>query len=116
MKYKTIAETMQGAIMSGEIAPGEILPPQCEMAENYKTTYSTISRVIGLLKNRGLIEYAYEREARYKVADGVIIDRLRALKIDEYIHDFIQTMKRLGYDSKEAARLIQKYSEIYEEA
>jgi DNA-binding transcriptional regulator YhcF (GntR family) len=116
MKYKTIAEKMQAVITSGELVPGAILPPISELAKQYKTTYSTMSRVIGLLKNRGLIEYAYEREARYKVVGGDIIDRLRTLRIDELIHGYVKSIKDLGYSAKEAGEFIRKYLEIYGEA
>jgi DNA-binding transcriptional regulator YhcF (GntR family) len=116
MKYKTIAEKFQSAITSGELLPGQFLPPIAEIAEQNKTTYSTICRVIGLLKNRGLIEYAYEREARYKVADGDIIDRLRTLRVDELIHCYLKSIRDLGYSAKEAGEFLRKYLEIYGEA
>lgn len=53
--YLEIAETMRRLIISGELAPGDRLPPVRELAERWKCTPNTVSRAYSLLGREGLV-------------------------------------------------------------
>lgn len=53
--YLEIAETVRRLIISGELAPGDRLPPVREMAERWNCTRNTVSRSYGLLGSEGWI-------------------------------------------------------------
>jgi GntR family transcriptional regulator len=47
--------------LSGELAPGAVLPSERELIERYKTTKSTASKAIGLLAAEGLVKTEFGR-------------------------------------------------------
>jgi molybdate-binding protein/DNA-binding transcriptional regulator YhcF (GntR family) len=53
--YLEIAETMRRLIVSGELSPGDRLPPVRELAESWKCTPNTVSRAYALLGREGLV-------------------------------------------------------------
>ncbi len=53
--YLEIAETMRRLIISGELAPGDRLPPVRELAERWDCTPNTVSRAYALLGREGLV-------------------------------------------------------------
>ena len=54
--YLEIAESLRGQIASGELRPGEKLPPVREMAKRLGCTPSTVSRGYAQLAQEGLVE------------------------------------------------------------
>lgn len=55
MSYLKIAEDLSARIKSGEYGPGEQLPTYNELADLYSVSFSTITRVIGVLRDRGVV-------------------------------------------------------------
>jgi molybdate-binding protein/DNA-binding transcriptional regulator YhcF (GntR family) len=53
--YLEIAETMRRLIVSGELSPGDRLPPVREMAQRWNCTPNTVSRAYSLLGREGLV-------------------------------------------------------------
>ena len=53
--YLEIAETMRRLIVSGELSPGERLPPVRELAGRWNCTPNTVSRAYALLGREGLV-------------------------------------------------------------
>jgi DNA-binding GntR family transcriptional regulator len=56
LTWRQIAADLAARIDSGEYPPGEQLPSYRRLAELYSVHVSTISRALGLLHDRGLIE------------------------------------------------------------
>ena len=54
--YLEIAESIRLRIASGEIGPGDRLPPVRKMAQRWNCTPGTISRAYSTLAQDGLIE------------------------------------------------------------
>lgn len=55
MNYLKIAEDLTARIAAGEYAPGQQLPTYNELAALYSVHFSTITRVIGVLRDRGVV-------------------------------------------------------------
>ena len=56
LEYMRVAEGIAGQIETGELRPGDKLPPEQSIAEEYGVAYSTARRAMKELRERGLIE------------------------------------------------------------
>jgi GntR family transcriptional regulator len=54
--YQHIAEELAAAILSGHYAPGERLPRQKDLADEYGVSAIVVQQAIALLKNSGLVD------------------------------------------------------------
>jgi len=54
--YLALADAIEAAIGSGELHPGDRLPPQRKVAEKLGVDFTTITRAYGLARERGLLE------------------------------------------------------------
>ncbi|SEM69329.1 GntR family transcriptional regulator [Streptacidiphilus jiangxiensis] len=53
--FRRIADALRDAILSGELAPGEPIPSEHELAARFETTRVTVRKAIALLKADGLL-------------------------------------------------------------
>jgi GntR family transcriptional regulator len=53
--YVQVAEHLAARIEAGELRPGQRLPPEREMADEYGVAYNTMRKSIEILRDRGLI-------------------------------------------------------------
>lgn len=67
-KYQAIADDLMAAIQSGQLAPGEKLPPQRSLAARLHVTTGTVSRAYARLERLGL--------ASARVGDGTYVRTL----------------------------------------
>jgi GntR family transcriptional regulator len=56
LQYMRVAEAIAGQIETGELRPGDKLPPETAIAEEYGVSVSTARRATRELRDRGLIE------------------------------------------------------------
>jgi DNA-binding GntR family transcriptional regulator len=54
--YQQIADAIARQISTGQLKPGDKLPPQREMAREWGVTQVTVTRAISALKSQGLVE------------------------------------------------------------
>jgi GntR family transcriptional regulator len=54
--YQDIVDELRGSILGGQLAPGERLPSENELAARYGTSRPTVRRAIALLKAQGLVD------------------------------------------------------------
>ena len=57
-KYLAIADAIEAAVRTGELRPGERLPPQRELARSLGVDLTTVTRAYGTAREAGLIEGA----------------------------------------------------------
>ena len=62
-RYRQIADHLREAINAGEIAPGEQLPSERELMEQYDAARGTARQAISLLRSEGLIETEHGKGA-----------------------------------------------------
>jgi DNA-binding transcriptional MocR family regulator len=72
-KYQAIADDLVAAIRSGQLAPGEKLPPQRSLAARLQVTTGTVSRAYARLEHLGL--------ASARVGDGTYVRTLEAATV-----------------------------------
>ncbi|NYI04252.1 GntR family transcriptional regulator [Allostreptomyces psammosilenae] len=55
-QYEWIATDLRSQIVRGELAPGDTLPAEGALAEQWGVARSTVKQALGLLRNEGLVE------------------------------------------------------------
>jgi DNA-binding transcriptional regulator YhcF (GntR family) len=61
--YRDIADDLRGAIISGVLGPGQLLPTLDELATRYGVSHGTAQRAVSLLRSAGLISVSRGRRA-----------------------------------------------------
>ncbi|MFB7274584.1 GntR family transcriptional regulator [Streptomyces sp. NPDC056244] len=59
--YERIADDLRQSIRAGELKPGDRLPPETRLAEEYRRSVPTIRDALRLLQDEGLIEKQHGR-------------------------------------------------------
>jgi GntR family transcriptional regulator len=54
--YHQLYEILRGSIVSGARRPGDMLPPESELIEQYQVSRTTVRQVLDMLVSEGLIE------------------------------------------------------------
>jgi GntR family transcriptional regulator len=55
LAYVQVADHIAARIEAGEFPPETRLPPERELADEYKVAYNTLRQAIGVLRDRGLV-------------------------------------------------------------
>jgi GntR family transcriptional regulator len=103
--YGQIVADIRSAIMSGELQPGESLPPEPELAERFGVSRSTINRVLSMLRSEGLVRPQQGRGT--VVTAGPLISRNAAIRQQRGIREeggsrgaFDAELRRLGLEAR----------------
>ncbi|WP_229054659.1 GntR family transcriptional regulator [Aeromicrobium sp. Leaf350] len=64
--YKLIADDLRERIASGELAPGDDVPTEAELAQRWSTSRGPIRNALAALRQEGLIETTRGRPARVR--------------------------------------------------
>ena len=64
--YKQIADDLRSRIVNGQLAPGEDVPTEAELAQQWHTSRGPIRNALAALRHEGLIETTRGRPARVR--------------------------------------------------
>jgi GntR family transcriptional regulator len=64
--YKQIADELRDRIVSGQLAPGDEVPTEAELAQRWSTSRGPIRNALAALRQEGLIETTRGRPARVR--------------------------------------------------
>lgn len=105
--YTQILEEIQLRIVTGRYAPGEKIPSVRELAAEAGVNPNTMQKALAELERSGLVN-AQRTSGRMVTEDlemiGQTRDRLASLQVSE----FVEKMKKLGFEKNEIIVLIQK--------
>lgn len=59
--YVQVADLIERRIRVGDLRPGDRLPAERDLADEYRVAYLTIRRTMQLLRDRGLVESVHGR-------------------------------------------------------
>ena len=106
--YTQLLEQIQARIVTGQYKLGERLPSVRELAAEAGVNPNTMQRALAELERIGLV-YSQRTSGRMITDDAQKIGEMKMQLAQDVIEEFLQNMKKLGYEQKEIAQLIEKY-------
>lgn len=106
--YTQIIERIKLFIVSGELAVGARLPSVRELAADAGVNPNTMQRALSELERAGLV-YANRTSGRFITEDKDMIQNIKGEAAEAYIRMFLESMRKIGYDRKEAALLLENF-------
>jgi DNA-binding transcriptional regulator YhcF (GntR family) len=103
--YIQLIEQIQAGIISGYYKPGDKLPSVRDLAADATVNPNTMQKALVELERIGLV-YTNRTSGRFITSDEGMIKMLKGQSAKEYILDFIERMKQLGFDPEETLRLV----------
>ena len=86
-RFHHVVEQLQQAILSGDIQPGEMLPPEMKLKEMFETGRGTIREALRMLEQKGLIDI------RVGAGGGIVVRNMGVEKITEHLNMLMQVKK-----------------------
>ena len=107
--YAQLVEQIQLRIVSGQYPPGVRLPSVRELAAEASINPNTMQRALAELERHGLV-YTQRTSGRFITEDQQLIESVRDNLAFEEIHEFLEQMRQLGYDTTETIAMLKKVS------
>lgn len=105
--YTQILEVIQYQIVAGRYQPGERLPSVRDLASEAGVNPNTMQRAFAELERNGLV-MAQRTSGRVVTDNMEMIGEVRNKLAREQIHEFIDKMKKLGFEKKEILALLEQ--------
>lgn len=103
--YLQIVEKLQKKIVSGELSPGDKLPPVRELAGQAGVNPNTMMRALSDLESNKLL-YTLRGNGKYVTEDREVIASFKEELASKAVNEFLLNMKALGFSNDE----IKKYN------
>ena len=108
--YTQILEVIQYQIVAGRYQPGERLPSVRDLASDAGVNPNTMQREFAELERNGLV-MAQRTSGRVVTENMEMISEVRNKLAREQIREFIDKMKKLGFEKKEILSLLEEDGE-----
>ena len=108
--YTQILEVIQYQIVAGRYQPGERLPSVRDLASEAGVNPNTMQRAFAELERNGLV-MAQRTSGRVVTENMEMISEVRNKLAREQIREFIDKMKKLGFEKKEILSLLEEDGE-----
>lgn len=105
--YLQMAAQLEMMIISGQFEPGQRLPSVRELALMSRTNPNTVSRALGELERRGLIE-TRRTSGKYVARQNSLLENTRQQAAIEACRTFLTRMSALGFTQEETAVLLER--------
>lgn len=103
--YAQLIEQIELKICSGVYALGSKLPSVRDLAQEASVNPNTMQRALSKLEENGLL-YTNRTSGKYVTEDVKMVQNVKNRLAQELIHEFLQNMKRLGFDEKKILAVI----------
>ena len=77
--FRQLADLLRAQIESGELGPGEALPSELRLAQEYGISRTTVRQAIGQLRTEGLITVDRPRGTFVRIPEATELSRWRAV-------------------------------------
>ncbi|MCR3761728.1 GntR family transcriptional regulator [Clostridium felsineum] len=104
--YIQIMNDIKVDIINGTLKPGDKLPSIREMAVKFKVNPNTLQRVYQELEREN-ITYTQRGTGSFIREDSNMITNLREDMASEVIENFIESIKKFGFDNKEILKVVE---------
>ncbi len=111
--YQSIIDEVEGYIISGKLKPGDLLPPERELAERFGVSRTAVREAVKVLSEKGLLDVQQGRGAMVKhhSYDMVVNSLTLCLKLDR--SDAQQLLEvRMGLEPEMAALAAERADEV----
>lgn len=105
--YTQLIEQIELKICSGVYPLGSKLPSVRDLAQEASVNPNTMQRALSKLEESGLI-YTNRTSGKFVTEDVEMIYKVKKKLAHKLVQEFIQSMKRLGFDEKEIVSIIVK--------
>ena len=105
--YTQILEVIQYQLVAGRYQPGERLPSVRDLASEAGVNPNTMQRAFAELERNGLV-MAQRTSGRVVTENMEMISEVRNKLAREQIREFIDKMKKLGFEKKEILSLLEQ--------
>ena len=112
--YIQLIEQIQAGIISGYFKPSDKLPSVRDLAAQVGVNPNTMQRALSELERTGLI-YTNRTSGRYITSDIEIIKKLKAESANNIVMDFLDNMRKLGFEEEETLEITRKIVEEMKE-
>jgi len=102
-----IAGQLRSQIASGELSPGERLPPARELARGLDVNMHTVLRAYAELRDQGLVDLRRGRGAQVSATAGDLTSA-QAAALHEQIHELLAAATRFGLSREQLLAEIKK--------
>lgn len=109
--YLQIIDQIKMHLITGQLSPGDRLGSVRDYALELKVNPNTIQKAYAEMERMGLA-YSKRGIGRFIVESETLVSDLRKNMSIEFIHDFIKSMKAIGYGADE---IISKVRELLQE-
>lgn len=103
--YTQIIEQIELMILSGVYPLGSKLPSVRDMAQEAAVNPNTMQRALAKLEEDGLIT-THRTSGRFITEDENMIKKLRTKLAEEQVSEFLEKMRKMGFDQKEVLTII----------
>lgn len=103
--YTQLVEHIEWMILSGVYPPGSKLPSVRDLAKEASVNPNTMQRALAQLEEDGLI-ITHRTSGRSITEDSEMIQKARIRIAREQVSEFLEKMKKLGFDKKEILSIL----------
>lgn len=108
--YLQIMERIQSLIVSGYYNPGDRLPSVRDFATTASVNPNTMQKALNELEKIDLI-YTNKTNGKFITEDINIIQSLKEEISQQYILEFLDKMKSIGFNENDIVNIINKYKQ-----
>ena len=108
--YQQLMDRLTEQIVSGQLGPGDKVPPVRELAAEAGVNPNTMQRALADLEREGLM-YTNRTSGRYVTEDKEMIQKIREQIAGDRITEFLAGMSQLGFSEQEVYNLLKKRHE-----
>jgi GntR family transcriptional regulator len=113
--YVQIIDRVKHGIASGELQPGDQLPPIRDLAAELDVNFTTVARAYRLLDEEGLISTQHGRGTYIlPQPEGQADDALRREDLSRLTRHFLNEAARLGYGPAEVEEIVKDNLYLWE--
>ena len=108
--YSQLVEQIKLGIVSAKLLPGERLMSVRDMATEAGVNPNTMQRALQELERDGMV-YSQRTTGRFVTENMQVIERAKKKFAEEQIRNFLEAMKKLGYQWEEILALLKEKEE-----
>ena len=108
--YSQLVEQIKLGIVSAKLLPGERLMSVRDMATEAGVNPNTMQRALQELERDGMV-YSQCTAGRFVTENMQVIERAKKKFAEEQIRNFLEAMKKLGYQWEEILALLKEKEE-----